>query len=127
MAKPTLIHTFEDVRPRQAGTTFEDHRLMWPVINKESVGAEQFRVSIWCSPKGACGPMHSHDTDEMFFILAGEVVIVTDSDSYKMKKNDFMYFPAGIMHQAQNRGNEDAWLLCVVSGCPTKTTQKGKA
>jgi uncharacterized cupin superfamily protein len=48
--------------------------------------------------------------------LEGELVATVGDKEYKMQANDFMYFPAGIEHQAIYWGNKDAQMLVVLAG-----------
>jgi len=111
-----LISPFSDIKPIIPKLNEMDYRIIWPVINKGTVGTDDMQAAIIYSPKGGEHPLHSHDVDELFVLLEGELVVTVGEKEYNMKQHDFMYFPANITHQAVNRSNKDAQVLVILAG-----------
>ena len=78
-------------------------------------GLRDFGVNLMRLPPGAWSSQrhwHSHE-DEFVYILAGEVVLVTDGGEELLRAGDCAGFKAGTKdaHHLQNRSTQDALLL----------------
>jgi uncharacterized cupin superfamily protein len=85
----------------------------------DAAGLTQFGVNhlrlapgVWSSQRH----WHSHE-DEFVYVLAGEVVLVTDAGEETLRAGDAVGFKAGVQdgHCLQNRSARDAELLVVGS------------
>ncbi len=79
--------------------------------------------------KGACAiidmvvppdggpPPHAHkDIQESFYVLDGEVVVRSETQTYTARKGAFINIPfGGAIHNFKNETGEEAHLLCIVS------------
>jgi uncharacterized cupin superfamily protein len=78
-------------------------------------GLTQFGVNLLTLPPGAWSSQrHWHTAeDEFVFVLAGEVVLVTDDGEEILRTGDCAGFPAGVPngHHLQNRSGHDATLI----------------
>ena len=78
-------------------------------------GLTQFGVNLLRLPPGVWSSQrHWHSTeDEFVFIVAGEVVLVTDEGEQVLRAGDCAGFKAGFAngHHLQNRANADAIVL----------------
>lgn len=81
----------------------------------DSAGLTQFGVNLLRLPPGAwSGQRHWHTlTDEFFYILEGEVVLVTDSGEEILRAGDAAGFKAGDTdgHSFQNRSDGEVLFL----------------
>lgn len=85
----------------------------------EAAGLTQFGVNLVTLPPGAWSSQrhwHSHE-DEFVYVLAGEVVLVTDAGDEILRPGDSAGFKAGDRngHCLQNRSNADVEFLVVGS------------
>jgi uncharacterized cupin superfamily protein len=82
-----------------------------------AAGLTQFGVNLVRLPPGAWSSQrhwHSHE-DEFVYVLAGELVLVTDAGAEIMRPGDSAGFKAGVRdgHCLQNRSAQDAEFLVV--------------
>ena len=85
----------------------------------DATGLTQFGVNLLRLPPGAWSSQrHWHtEEDEFAYIVAGELVLVTDAGEQTLRAGDCAGFKAGDPsgHHLQNRSNADAILLEVGS------------
>jgi uncharacterized cupin superfamily protein len=81
----------------------------------DAAGLTQFGVNLLRLPAGMWSSQrHWHDNeDEMIFVVAGEVVLVTDDGEETLRAGDAAGFRAGDGngHHLQNRSSADATIL----------------
>lgn len=72
-------------------------------------------IDMLIPPKGGPGP-HAHASiEETFFVVEGEVVVRSETQTYTAKKGAFVRIPrGGAIHSFTNETQELAQLLCVV-------------
>lgn len=83
----------------------------------DAAGLTQFGANLVTLPPGTWSSQrHWHATeDELVFVVAGEVVLVTDAGEQVLRAGDSAGFPAGVRdgHHLQNRSDADAQFLVV--------------
>ena len=57
-----------------------------------------YEAFIQVVPPGAGPPLHSHDWDEAFYVLEGELVFRTDMAEIRAPAGTFVHFSAGTPH-----------------------------
>jgi uncharacterized cupin superfamily protein len=81
----------------------------------DAAGLTQFGVSLLVLPPGAWSSQrHWHTVeDEFVYVVAGEVVLVTDAGEEILRAGDCAGFPAGVPdgHHLQNRSTHAATVL----------------
>lgn len=81
----------------------------------DAAGLTQFGVNLLSLPPGAWSSQrHWHTVeDEFVYVLAGEVVLVTDAGEELLRAGDCVGFPAGARdgHHLQNRSTQAATVL----------------
>lgn len=91
----------------------------------DAAGLSQFGVNLLRLPPGAWSSQrHWHAReDEFVYVLAGEVVLVSDGGEEVLRAGDAAGFPAGDTngHCLQNRSNADAQVLEIGSRVPGET------
>ncbi len=99
-----------------------------PCINRswrrlgDAVGLTQFGVNLVKLPPGTWSSQrhwHSHE-DEFVYVLAGELVLLTDAGEETLRPGDCAGFKGGVRdgHCLQNRTERDAEFLVVGSRHP---------
>ncbi|MBV9852789.1 MAG: cupin domain-containing protein [Armatimonadetes bacterium] len=85
------------------------------VITGKQTGGAFAVIDMLVPPQGGPGP-HAHaGFQESFYVLEGEVVVKTKSQSHTARKGSFVNIPlGGVVHDFKNMTNTTAHLLCVV-------------
>ena len=90
----------------------------------DAAGLTQFGVNLLTLPPGQWSSQrHWHTAeDEFTWVVAGEVVLVTNEGEQVLRAGDCAGFPAGVAngHHFQNRSDADATLLEVGTRAPDK-------
>ena len=81
--------------------------------------AAGFTLSIMILPPGQGGSAHTHEVEEAFFVLEGELTVFFDDEngnraSAKLGKYDAVSCPAGIPHGFINEGTEDVLMQTMI-------------
>jgi mannose-6-phosphate isomerase-like protein (cupin superfamily) len=73
-------------------------------------GVQRFG-QIAIAPGGSCKPVTYSTEEQIYVILDGAGALRHANESTAIKKNDFMYLPAGVQHGVSNNGNSPLKLL----------------
>ena len=89
----------------------------------KSIHAGGFTFSIMQVPPGQGGSSHTHEIEEAFFVLKGELTVFFERDGRRvstvLKPWEIVSCPAGIPHGFRNDGNEDVYMQTMIgSGRP---------
>jgi|SRR5262245_5265248 len=84
-------------------------------IDPLAIAAEHFTLSVMLVPPGQGNAAHSHEVEEVFFILEGQVkVFFQDADGGQadavLGRWDCVSCPANVVHGFENVGGEPAYL-----------------
>ncbi len=109
------------VRPSQrqrGGNTRRGHRFEVVTAAQPGQRAELSRHTL--APGGATGaaddpPMHEPGSRETALIEQGAVALVCDGQRYELQEGDCVTFDADLPHHFENRTDEEAAFLAVVS------------
>ena len=79
------------------------------------IAAEHFTLSIMFVPVGQGNAAHTHEVEEVFFVLRGKVLVFFEDEAGRRAEAtlgawDCVSCPAGVMHGYQNVGLEPAYL-----------------
>src|SRR5262249_39742961 len=79
------------------------------------VPAEHFTLSVMFVPVGQGNALHTHEVEEVFFILRGQVLVFFEDEAGRRAETTLgpwgcVSCPAGGMHGYQNVGLEPAYL-----------------
>jgi mannose-6-phosphate isomerase-like protein (cupin superfamily) len=58
---------------------------------------------------------HSHECEQLNYVQAGEIWVFVEDTVYPLRAGDFLRIPAGAVHWAWNRGQDDCELIEVHS------------
>ncbi|WP_184720484.1 cupin domain-containing protein [Caulobacter sp.] len=83
------------------------------------IPAENFTLSIMLVPPGQGNAPHTHEVEEVFFILKGRcVVFIDDEDGRRVSRElgpwECISCPAGVIHGYVNETDEDCYLQVVL-------------
>ena len=84
----------------------------WHLLASQNLSIIQERV-----PPGGSELRHYHETaEQFFFVLAGEVTLEVEAQSFVLQAQQGMHVPAGVSHQLSNQGDIDC--LFIVTSTP---------
>ena len=80
-----------------------------------AIPAEQFTLSVMFVPPGQGNAAHTHEVEEVFFILDGKVKVFFEDGAGRREETvlgrwDCISAPAGVIHGFENVGLEPAYL-----------------
>jgi mannose-6-phosphate isomerase-like protein (cupin superfamily) len=78
-----------------------------------------FTLSIMILPPGQGGSAHTHEVEEAFFVLEGELTVFFQDEDGKqaattLRKYDAVSCPAGIPHGFMNEGSENVLMQTMI-------------
>jgi mannose-6-phosphate isomerase-like protein (cupin superfamily) len=84
-------------------------------IDATVIPAEHFTLSVMFVPVGQGNAAHSHEVEEVFFVLRGKVLVFFEDGEGQRAEAvlgpwDCVSSPAGVIHGFQNVGLEPAYL-----------------
>ena len=97
------------------------------------IPAEHFTLSVMFVPPGQGNAAHSHEVEEIFFILEGKVAVFLEDEAGNRAETtlgpwDCVSCPAGVLHGFQNVGLEPAYLQVMLGKAqPALMTYKDPA
>jgi quercetin dioxygenase-like cupin family protein len=97
-----------------AGRVYEMGRMqaVFKADGSETAGA--YSISEWWLEPNTTGPgPHSHDEDDVFYVLEGTVSLLVDGRWIDAPKGSFVLVPGGVIHDFQNRSDARAGFLNV--------------
>lgn len=72
----------------------------------------RYSISEWSLAPHTQGPgPHSHDEDDVFYVIEGTMSVLVGEDWTHASKGAFVLIPGGVMHDFENRTDEPATLL----------------
>jgi mannose-6-phosphate isomerase-like protein (cupin superfamily) len=83
---------------------------------KSSGDPGKFFFADHAVPPGYAVPLHVHeDEDEAFYLLEGEVTLITRDGESKARPGDYVHLPRGVPHGFVNASGAPARVLVVAS------------
>ena len=82
-------------RQRNAGDIFVGDVDSQPIIGEE---ARDLRLNEHTFRNGARNKLHTHTTDQILIVTAGEGIIATEHEERAVRAGDVAYIPAGERH-----------------------------
>lgn len=74
--------------------------------------ASRYSISEWWLEPNTAGPgAHSHDEDDIFFVLEGVMTFLVGDRWINAPEGSFVLAPGGVTHDFQNRSTERAGVL----------------
>jgi mannose-6-phosphate isomerase-like protein (cupin superfamily) len=74
-------------------------------------------LQVVCRPRCGRRPSTpvSHDGEDFFWVLSGEIVLTYGVDEYRLKKGQSVIYAGRVHHFFSNRGRRPAELLSITS------------
>lgn len=69
------------------------------VYMKPEDGASPLSITEVELPAGSSTGDHSHDTDQIVYLLEGEARFAGEGEEHHLVKGDMIYIPAGVVHR----------------------------
>ena len=74
--------------------------------------ASRYSISEWWLEPNCKGPgAHSHQEDDVFYVLEGTMSLLVEGQWVDAKKGSFVLIPGGSVHDFENRSNKRAGVL----------------
>ena len=83
------------------------------MISQKIVAGEHEMLAQIYLKRGALVPMHSHDSEQMTYILQGALKVVVGDEEMTVREGEVLHIPSWIPHQAE--ALEDTFELDVFS------------
>ena len=83
------------------------------MISQKIVAGEREMLAQIYLKRGALVPMHSHDSEQMTYILQGALKVMVDGEEITVREGEVLHIPSGVRHQAE--ALEDTFELDVFS------------
>ena len=83
------------------------------MISQKIVAGEREMLAQIYLKRGALVPMHSHESEQMTYILQGALKVVVDGEEMTVREGEVLHIPSHIPHQAE--ALEDTFELDVFS------------
>ena len=104
-----------DVVNRDAVCAFttKDTSTIREILAPQNSGIVRQSLAEACLSPGDQTDAHSHpNTEEIYYILRGEALMVLEEERKQVGVGDAIAIPAGMRHQIRNTGAEDLVFLC---------------
>ena len=88
------------------GRTYEWHDLLFTI--KAAAAETGGALSVWevTTRPGEEPLVHTHEEDEMFYVLSGSLTFDCGGQSFKVNENGFVFLPRGVPHSYWIEGEE---------------------
>ena len=74
--------------------------------------AGRYSISEWWLEPHTAGPgPHSHEEDDVFFVIEGVMSFLVDGAWMDAERGSFVLVPGGVTHDFENRGDAPAGVL----------------
>jgi mannose-6-phosphate isomerase-like protein (cupin superfamily) len=75
---------------------------------------QKYSISEWWLDPFTKGPgPHSHPKDDVFYVLAGTISVLVDTEWIEASAGSFVLVPGDVTHDFENRGSERAGMLSI--------------
>jgi quercetin dioxygenase-like cupin family protein len=93
---------------------------MQTLLGRDS-GSENVTLNVIEVAPGSSGPpMHIHEFDQFFFILAGEMTVEVALQKFVARPGDLVALPAGVPHTQYNEGSVPERHLALIAPSPAE-------
>jgi quercetin dioxygenase-like cupin family protein len=83
------------------------------MVSQKIVAGEREMLAQIYTKRGALVPLHSHDSEQMTYVLQGALRFIVDGEEIIVREGEVIHIPAGALHQAE--ALEDTFELDVFS------------
>ena len=71
------------------------------MISQKIVSGEREMLAQIYLKRGALVPVHSHESEQMTYILQGALKVVVGGDVLTVREGEVLHVPSGVPHQAE--------------------------
>ncbi len=105
-----------DRKELEAGQVDEDHALNTKkrIVFSPEDHWDSHVMRVFTLEEGGQTFQHSHDWPHWVYVLAGQGAVVTESDTHELSRDNYVFVPAGLTHNFENRGKEEFEFMCIV-------------
>jgi len=88
------------------------------LLHSEDTGGHVSLTEIVVPPHSAGPPLHTHDFDEVFYLLEGELIFQVDEALATKRAGELSFAPRNVPHTLANHSDERAryMLVCTPAG-----------
>jgi len=83
------------------------------MISQKIVAGDREMLAQIYLKRGALVPMHSHESEQMTYILQGALKVMVGGEEITVREGEVLHIPSGVRHQAE--ALEDTFELDVFS------------
>lgn len=98
-AENTVVHPHDEIKQYSMHGNFQKG------LSTKSMGAKEFEVWRASIAVGSKTPKHVHETEEVFILLKGELLVVVGEKEFHCKAPATLICPANVPHQLINVGD----------------------
>jgi mannose-6-phosphate isomerase-like protein (cupin superfamily) len=74
------------------------------LVSEQTTGAKQLSISLVEMQPGGAQQEHSHDPEQVYFLLEGSGLMTVDGESSQVGAGDCIFLPSGCRHGLLNTG-----------------------
>ena len=71
------------------------------MISKKIVTGDREMLAQIYLKRGALVPMHSHDSEQMTYVLQGALRFLVGGEEVVVREGEVLHIPSGVLHQAE--------------------------
>ena len=88
------------------------------LLRSEETGGHMSVIEIVLPPRSAGPPLHTHDFDEAFYMLDGELIFQVEDELMTKREGELAFAPRNVAHALANHSDADAryLLICTPAG-----------
>ena len=88
------------------------------LLRSEETGGRMSVIEIVVPPHSAGPPLHTHDFDEAFYLLDGELIFQVDETRVTKVGGELLFVPRNVIHALANHSDAPARyvLVCMPAG-----------
>jgi quercetin dioxygenase-like cupin family protein len=88
---PARLHRWDEIALEKVTEMFSQ---------KIVAGEREMLAQIYLK-RGALVPMHSHESEQMTYVLQGALRFLVDGEEIIVREGEVLHIPAGVPHQAE--------------------------
>ena len=93
----------------------EQREVAADVYLADLAAGERAGMKHWCVEPGATLPTHRHENEQIGYVISGTLVARVEGEEHRLEAGDSYAFPSEELHGAENRGDEPAVGIGVLS------------
>lgn len=88
---PVRLHRWDEI----------DHEKVTEMISRKIVTGEREMLAQIYLKKGALVPMHSHESEQMTYVLQGALRVRVGDEELTVREGEVVHIPSHLQHQAE--------------------------